>query len=262
VYYAFCDIVLLSQCLYYRGYCFGRKRQSSNTPEPDETSSLLPSAGNGDTIDPTHYSPATPLIDPPTANSISPMPSLGRASAVQTVILNVFVVFLVIAAGIFGYILSVTSNADQKPRHPATPEQPEFNTVGQIFGYGCALLYLSSRMPQILLNHRRRSTDGIALLFFLFACIGNVTYVISIIAYAPPRTCEPGELPGKHQHFCLPASQDSTDWYWRYIAVNASWLVGSVGTLVQDFIIFAQFFAYGDGLPKLASGSAPLFVTE
>lgn len=32
--------------------------------------------------------------------------------------------------------------------------------------------------------------------------------------------------------------------YGRYIAVNASWLAGSAGTLVLDGCIFAQFFLY------------------
>ncbi len=32
--------------------------------------------------------------------------------------------------------------------------------------------------------------------------------------------------------------------YGRYIAVNASWIVGSLGTLFLDMCIFVQFFLY------------------
>jgi len=32
--------------------------------------------------------------------------------------------------------------------------------------------------------------------------------------------------------------------YARYMAVNASWLLGSAGTLVLDLVIFAQFWWY------------------
>jgi hypothetical protein len=32
--------------------------------------------------------------------------------------------------------------------------------------------------------------------------------------------------------------------YGKYIAVNASWLAGSLGTLFLDLGIFAQFFIY------------------
>ena len=72
------------------------------------------------------------------------------------------------------------------------------------------------------------------MLFFLFACIGNLTYVLSIFAYEPHchgknGTCRTGEAAGI---------------YGRYILVNASWLAGSMGTLLLDLGIFAQFFLY------------------
>lgn len=36
------------------------------------------------------------------------------------------------------------------------------------------------------------------------------------------------------------------DEWWRYVAVNASWLAGSLGTLLLDLGIFVQFFWYRD----------------
>lgn len=46
----------------------------------------------------------------------------------------------------------------------------------------------------------------------------------------------------------LAFTPDGTEWdsekYWRYIAVNFSWLLGSLGTLLLDGIIFGQFFWY------------------
>jgi hypothetical protein len=71
------------------------------------------------------------------------------------------------------------------------------------------------------------------MLFFLFACIGNLTYVLSIVAYKPvcklPWDCAPGEKKAI---------------YGRYIAVNASWLLGSFGTLLLDAFVFIQYFLY------------------
>lgn len=71
------------------------------------------------------------------------------------------------------------------------------------------------------------------MLFFLFACIGNLTYVLSIFAYKPvcevPGKCRPGEAVGI---------------YWRYILVNLSWLFGSFGTLLLDAGVFVQYFLY------------------
>lgn len=34
--------------------------------------------------------------------------------------------------------------------------------------------------------------------------------------------------------------------YGRYILMNASWLIGSAGTLVLDLLIFGQFWIYRD----------------
>ena len=72
------------------------------------------------------------------------------------------------------------------------------------------------------------------MLFFLFACIGNLTYVLSIFAYEP--LCH-----GTHGR-C--AKGEAAAIYGRYILVNASWLVGSMGTLILDMGIFIQFFLY------------------
>jgi len=71
------------------------------------------------------------------------------------------------------------------------------------------------------------------MLFFLFACIGNATYVLSIMAYNPVCKeighCEPGE---------------SGNLYYRYFLTNLSWLLGSFGTLILDGGVFMQFFMY------------------
>lgn len=90
------------------------------------------------------------------------------------------------------------------------------DTWGQVFGYLCAVLYLASRVPQIILNAKRKSCDGVSLLFFLFACLGNTTFLASIFTYIPG----PGE--GS---------------YAEYVRVNASWIVGSAGTLVLDLVV-------------------------
>jgi hypothetical protein len=187
-------------------------------------------------IDGTHLSPATPLLDDSETPRTKQPPRQQRSqSTLQTVLFNLGTVVLVCAAGVFGWWLSTRS----KPSHshasnpPSSSSSLQFNLWGQIFGYICAALYLGSRIPQLLLNYRRKSTDGISMLFFLFACIGNLTYVLSIVAYKPicelPKHCEQGEV---------------RRLYGRYIAVNFSWLLGSFGTLVLDAFVFVQYFMY------------------
>lgn len=73
------------------------------------------------------------------------------------------------------------------------------------------------------------------MLFFLFACIGNLTYVLSIFAYEPHCT--------SHKHGQC-GNGEGRAVYARYILVNASWLAGSLGTLFLDAAIFVQFFMY------------------
>lgn len=58
--------------------------------------------------------------------------------------------------------------------------------------------------------------------------------MLSIFAYSPVCEREGGR--------CHPDEQRRI--YARYLAVNASWLLGSLGTLFLDMAIFAQFILY------------------
>jgi len=213
-YYTLADIVLLFQCLYYR------RLNREPEPEPEQPSSHH-------NIDGCHLSPATPLL----GTSLKDPEPLPTTPLWKSIIFNAIIVFSVCGAGAVGWWLSRL----QYPRHPDNnpPHRGdlEFSPLGQLFGYLCALFYLASRIPQILLNYRRQSCDGVSILFFLFAGIGNLTYVMSILTYDGGG-----------------GDYDGGGWnrekYTKYIAVNASWLLGSVGTLVLDAAIFAQFFMY------------------
>jgi hypothetical protein len=143
---------------------------------------------------------------------------------------------MVCAAGVLGWYVSDRSQGGKRQSEHPSPDDEVlyFDLWGQIFGYFCAVLYLGSRVPQLLLNYRRKSTEGVSMLFFLFACIGNLTYVLSIFAYEP-------HCSGRHGK-CRDGEALSD--YGKYIAVNASWLAGSLGTLFLDLGIFIQFFLY------------------
>lgn len=150
-------------------------------------------------------------------------------SQFRSVVFNLLIVVGVFATGVIGWYFSEKRRLHHVPSDPSIPTDPndphggadlKFDFWGQIFGWGCAILYLGSRLPQILLNFKRKSVEGISFLFFLFACLGNLTYVISILA--------------------LDISP-------RYLLINGSWLAGSVGTLFLDMIIFIQFWVYNRG---------------
>lgn len=245
IYYAIADFVLLGQCFYYKGFTWKDEvthppPKSSNdrenghvsghtnaTAEPHERTGLLADhfyererRGSGWS----HLSPAVPMVtDAPSTPPPTP-------TKLQSFLWNTVAVLMVCVAGVVGWFLSRNYS---KSRPSAPPNDfPTLDFWGQIFGWLCAVLYLGSRLPQILLNFRRKSTDGVSILFFLFACLGNLTYVLSIFAYEPvchEKRCQPGE---------------ARQIYGKYLLVNASWLAGSLGTLLLDLVIFAQFFIY------------------
>jgi uncharacterized protein with PQ loop repeat len=269
VYYTFADGLLLAQIFWYEGFSFKDKvnkplPQDHNTL-PTEWSSLLRhgSVSSADdvvrpatvhdsdrrtsfgsfrerllSVDATHLSKAMPLVPERTTDEQQrPVP---LHSAVHAVAWNLAIIVLVIIAGVLGWWLGNRGahNPNEKPERGGGTL--EFNALGQVFGYICALLYLVSRVPQLLLNYRRKSTQGISMLFFIVACIGNFTYAMSILVYHPickhPTHCGPGEIGSL---------------YGKYVAVNASWLLGSVGSLALDLGVFVQYFMYKDQVEEI-----------
>ncbi len=254
LYYTFADIVLVGQVFYYRGFTLSDKVGKPEEEELPEEQPLLAGRDTGvmnsyesgydetprrgslsevarhlTNIDGTHLSPATPLLDLPKVDN---SPAVKTTTNLQAILLNTFSILLVCGAGVVGWWIGQRST---RSRHTEddSPSFPAFDILGQIFGWLCAALYLGSRIPQLLLNYRRKSTEGVSLLFFLFACIGNLTYVMSIFAYSP--TCrDSGQCRGGEE----------AQIYGRYILVNASWIAGSAGTLLLDLGIFLQFFLY------------------
>jgi hypothetical protein len=195
-------------------------------------------------VDGTHLSPATPFIEPD-SDRARYQRRRRRITTIQTILFNTTAIGLVCAAGILGWYVSLGSKKSK-----SNPEPLTLDPLGQAFGYLCAVFYLGSRVPQLLLNYRRKSTDGVSLLFFLFACIGNLTYVLSIMAYSPvcqgtvSVTNSVDDFSRRYRPHCRPG--EAAALYGRYVLVNLSWLVGSFGTLLLDMGIFVQFFLYRD----------------
>ncbi|KAG5518291.1 hypothetical protein PMAC_003087 [Pneumocystis sp. 'macacae'] len=128
--------------------------------------------------------------------------------------LQIFLSILVVVVfGVLGWIITVAIGGVKKP-DTHTPTSVGF----LIFGYIGAFLYLFARIPQIIKNFRSKSTEGLSLLFFAFTLLGNITYAISILSIDVSR---------------------------RYIFMNFPWLLGSLGTLFMDILIFFQFMIYG-----------------
>lgn len=224
---------MLAQCFYYRGFTWKDapapppKPSSSTIGEANERTGLLRNTherrGSADWagLSPAvAHIPETPPPAPPTA--------------LQTIAWNTTVVVMVCAAGVLGWFLGDRATSGNKDGSAPEEDNLTFNVVGQVFGYLCTVAYIASRLPQLILNYRRKTTEGLSMLFFLFACLGNITYVLSIFAYEPH--CH------GHEDGCAPG--EARRLYGRYLLVNLSWLAGSSVTLLLDQCVFAQYFMY------------------
>jgi hypothetical protein len=117
--YTLCDVVLLIQVYYYRHL---KSLKEKKRREADESATLLPS----DT--PAQPKPLLP-------------PSL------EYPILLLFV----LAAGVGGWYLSLSDEVSI-PEKPKKGHEVEFEWKSQALGWISAVLYLGSRIPQILHN--------------------------------------------------------------------------------------------------------------
>ncbi|GBG26009.1 Lysosomal amino acid transporter 1-like [Hondaea fermentalgiana] len=102
---------------------------------------------------------------------------------------------------------------------PASEVSKFANEVGTLIGWISAVVYLNSRLPQIIKNWRRKSVEGLSFLMFFCAVMGNTTYGMGVLL------------------------RDSS---WKSIHKALPWLVGSLGTLALDFFILIQFWCYSD----------------
>ncbi|XP_023732847.2 uncharacterized protein LOC111880658 [Lactuca sativa] len=88
---------------------------------------------------------------------------------------------------------------------------------GQWLGWMMAAIYMGGRIPQIALNIKRRSVEGLNPLMFIFALIANATYVGSILA----RSRE-----------------------WEKIKANMPWLPDAAVCVALDAFIIMQYVYY------------------
>ncbi|CCK72573.1 cationic amino acid transporter KNAG_0K02090 [Huiozyma naganishii CBS 8797] len=190
-YYTLADVVLLVQCFWYS------KRRNPPSILSRRNSEIL-------------FEELEPLI---------PSDFRERKRKRSEFYSNTFCVLVVIFSGFLSWYASYCSHYGKMRAGPHEAPPMEINGMAQVFGYLSAILYLSSRVPQILLNYRRKSCQGVSFLFFVFACLGNTLFILSVLIV-------------------------SLDY--NYLKINFSWLLGSAGTLLLDVTIFLQFFIYSN----------------
>ncbi|KAI5123115.1 hypothetical protein M0805_001471 [Coniferiporia weirii] len=197
IYYSLCDITLLSQIFYYRRTHPVRLARTTQTPgvivsnEAGEEASLLGARA------------------PETVRETKRGRRYGRAALLYTA-----AVVFIIATGLAAWIVdrNESDGADAEPRGP----KDVIEWKSQVVGWSSAVLYLGSRIPQILKNFKTKC-EGLSLALFLFTIVGNVTYVLSICVASMER---------------------------QHLVANASWLAGSGLTVFLDVFVLCQFFYF------------------
>ncbi|XP_024023315.1 uncharacterized protein LOC21392512 isoform X2 [Morus notabilis] len=109
----------------------------------------------------------------------------------------------------------------------------ENHTVyGQWLGWMMAAIYMGGRLPQIWLNIKRGSVEGLNPLMFIFALIANVTYVGSILV----RSTE-----------------------WERTKANMPWLLDAVVCVALDSFIILQYMYYRYWRRNRSSSSGEIY---
>lgn len=89
-----------------------------------------------------------------------------------------------------------------------------YDEIGATLGWVTMSFYLIGRVPQIWLNYKRKSTEGLSLLMYIFTMCGNGVYLAVI-------TIDP-----------------------LYIESNMPWIITCIVTILMDIFVIGQHFYY------------------
>lgn len=238
VYFCIADGVLISQCLYYKARNTRlesvHRRRSSSTETFDPTTPLL-GRRFSDSLEGAQgrrrssgscrgYQGAgrrDSQVEDPLAKIVEES-EYGRKAWLKNCIsvLGIFVI------GMAGWTIAwQTGMWTPAPAPQAHASAVDMALSGQILGYFSSVCYLGARLPQIYKNYSDKSCEGLSLLFFILSLLGNLTYGAGILAHSLER---------------------------EYVITNLPWLIGSLGTMAEDVVIFCQFRIYATQEPLLA----------
>jgi len=238
VYFCFADFVLISQCLYYNHVNDVRAKRhlsiQSTTSHDSENSPLLTRRRSSDTIGlpGSHRRRSSAMSQNQRRDSFTKILEEEESNEGNVWMRNTLSILGVIAVGALGWAIAWASGVwKPTPEDINIPQASDKTPFGAEFlGYFSAVLYLGARIPQIVKNYRDKSCDGLALLFFLLSLMGNATYGLGILCHSLER---------------------------EYLITNTPWLIGSLGTMVEDAIIFVQFRMYANSPSEAVQSREP-----
>ena len=99
----------------------------------------------------------------------------------------------------------------------------EMPMIADLIAWTATFIFIMSRIPQIILNTKRKSTEGLSLLSFIIINFANLFFFLSILIVLVD----------------LKQSE-----YITYIISNIQWIIGPICSTFFDIIIFYQFIKY------------------
>ncbi|KAF2635963.1 vacuolar membrane PQ loop repeat protein-like protein [Massarina eburnea CBS 473.64] len=219
VYFCFADLILISQCIYYNVKNARKSRKPSTRSEDNAEQPLLGRRDSSNMGLPgSHRRRSSALSRRRRASSLPSLTEEG--SARNEWVKNTLSLIGVCVVGAAGWAIAWKTGVWIPT--PTTDDAAEGETPlgASILGYASAICYLGARIPQIIKNQKDRSCEGLSLLFFMLSLLGNATYGAGILFHSVER---------------------------EYFLTNLPWLIGSLGTIVEDVTIFIQFRTFGNG---------------
>eukprot|EP00030_Apusomonadida_sp_AF-17_P004895 a514276_35.p1 GENE.a514276_35~~a514276_35.p1 ORF type:complete len:317 (-),score=78.92 a514276_35:380-1294(-) len=210
IYFLCVDVVLMSQFIYYK--IKNRKRKDavySTTASLDMSVNGQPLRGNE----------RTPLLGG------SDVSSATRHAYSVFALLGLGALALVLLGDSQGAATIAPAGGSAAGRVLLSSKNAEAVLyLGTAIAWSSAAFYLGSRIPQIYKNYKRGSTEGLSLMLFVCAVLGNSFYAASIFLASTTKS--------------------------QYIT-RLPYLLGSMGTISLDVCMFTQFKIYQGKAPKI-----------
>lgn len=206
IFHIFLDLIVIIQVLYYRGE--GNLNLSSDSRSPpydEEINEEINEDEISDEIGDEIIDESVSLISFPTSVYFYNKKLLYLRPS-EFIFACISIIFIIICKILLIYL-----------------DQNIGNKLADTLGWLTTLIFISSRIPQIILNYQRKSTEGLSILSFIIINICNFFFFLSIVILLI-------DLP-KENHL-------------NFILENIQWIVGSTCTILFDCIIFSQFIIY------------------
>lgn len=173
IYFCFADAVLLSQTIYYNHLT---KIDENKDPENDPSRPLIADGTRRRSSAASHSSRRRRSVVH-RKDSFSAY-LLKERSRKSVIIRNTLSILAVCAAGAAGWFVAWKTGAWSATPPNGSDSKMPFGA--QVLGYVSAILYLTARLPQIWQNYKKKSCEGLSILFFMLSMLGNLSYAAGV----------------------------------------------------------------------------------